>query len=93
MLLIDDIVLAPYRGLMWSLRKIREQAAAELNGESERIRDTLAGLYRELEAGAITEEEFERREAILLDRLEALEEREESDEQREGDAGDSGGQE
>lgn len=90
MLLIDDIVLAPYRGLLWSLRKIREQAAAELNGESERIRDTLAGLYRELEAGAITEAEFERRESILLDRLEALEER---DEQREGDAGNTGGQE
>lgn len=81
MLLIDDIVLAPYKGLMWTFRKIYEQAEEEQNGEAERIRDTLTDLYRTLEAGEIPEDEFERSEAALLDRLEALEERDNIDDE------------
>lgn len=83
MLLIDDIMLAPFKGLMWTFRKIHEQAEEEQNGEAERIRDTLTDLYRAVETGAMSEEEFQRREEALLDRLETLEARDDGGEETE----------
>ncbi|WJV67090.1 gas vesicle protein GvpG [Pectobacteriaceae bacterium CE70] len=74
MLLIDDILFSPVKGVMWIFRQIHELAEDELAGEADRIRESLTDLYMLLETGQITEDEFEQQEAVLLDRLDALDE-------------------
>jgi hypothetical protein len=74
MLLVDDILFSPIKGINWIFRKIHELAEEELVGEADRLRESLTELYMQLEAGQITEEEFEQQETLLLDRLDALDE-------------------
>jgi hypothetical protein len=74
MLLVDDILFSPVKGIMWIFRQIHELAEEELEGEADRIRESLTELYMQLETGEITEQEFEKQEAVLLDRLDALDE-------------------
>jgi len=74
MLLVDDILFSPIKGINWIFKQIHELAEEELSGEADRIRDNLTELYMQLETGEITEEEFEAQEAILLDRLDDLDE-------------------
>lgn len=70
--LLDDILLAPAKGLHFLAKKLMEQAAQELLDE-ERVRRELRELYVLLEIGGITEEEFEERERMLVERLEEIE--------------------
>jgi cytochrome c-type biogenesis protein CcmH/NrfG len=77
MILIDRILLAPIFGTVWIARKIQEAVSAEQEAESEALTDQLSELYMQLETGRISEEEFDAREAELLDRLDALEGQEE----------------
>jgi hypothetical protein len=74
MLLVDDILFYPIKGINWIFIKIHELAEEELSGEADRIRESLTELYMQLETGEISEEEFEQQEAVLLDRLDALDE-------------------
>ena len=74
MLLIDDILLLPFRGLMCVFREIHNAAQQEVANDAQAIRTELRELYMMLETGRITEEEFDDREKALLDRLEELEE-------------------
>ena len=74
MLIVDDILLFPVKGINWIFKQIHEIAEEELEGEADRIRDSLTELYMLLETGQITEEEFEQQEKELLDRLDNLEE-------------------
>lgn len=74
MLLVDDILLSPVKGITWVFKQIHQLAEEELEGEADRIRDSLTELYMMLETGEISEEEFERRETELLDKLDALNE-------------------
>jgi hypothetical protein len=71
--LIDNILLAPARGLLRVFREIHEAAQQEYANEAEAIREQLAALYRMLEAGQIAEQDFDAAEGPLLDRLDALE--------------------
>ena len=70
--LLDDILLAPLKGLIFIAEKIHEQAMEELLDE-EGVREALRELYMLLETGKISEAEFEEREATLVERLEELE--------------------
>lgn len=72
MFLVDDILLAPVHGIFWIFREIRDAAQQEYDGESESITAELSELYMMLETGKITEGEFDARERILLDRLDAI---------------------
>jgi Gas vesicle protein G len=72
MLLIDDLLLAPFRGFFFVLREIENAARAELLAERGRIVSSLAALNRELEEGRLSETEFEVEEQALLQRLERL---------------------
>jgi len=74
MLLIDDILLFPARGVGWLVEQVRHAAQQELANESDNLRAELSELYMMLETHQITEEEFTAREATLLDRLTRLEE-------------------
>lgn len=73
MLIIDDILVSPVRGLFWIFRELHNAVQEEAVNEVENITQQLSELYMMLETGKITEDEFDEREAILLDRLDALE--------------------
>lgn len=84
MFILDDILLSPVRGITWVFKKVHQAALDEIDQRGERITAELSELYRMLEAGAITEEEFDARERQLLDQLDEIEEIKRSDE-AEGD--------
>lgn len=76
MLLIDDILRFPMSGLLWIFEEIQEAAEQELCAEADSITVELQQLYGSLERGQITEEEFDRRERVLLDRLDKIQDSE-----------------
>ncbi|GAA2728683.1 gas vesicle protein GvpG [Streptomyces nogalater] len=61
--------LAPVRGSAWAVRQVLREAE-RIYYDPATVRAELARLEEQLEAGEITEEEFDRREDELLDRLE-----------------------
>ena len=74
-LLVDDLLLAPVRGLLWVFEKIHDAAQEEIAGERDAVSAELRELYMMLETGRITEAQFGDRERTLLDRLESIQER------------------
>ena len=78
MLLIDDLILAPGKFVLWILRQVHEAEEKELDQESERLTAELGELHRRLEAGAIDERKFDVRERQILDRPDELKARGES---------------
>jgi hypothetical protein len=72
MLLIDDLLLAPLHGLLWVARKVDDALGQEQEREEEELKERLRELYLRLESGQLEEQEFEAREAELLDRLDAI---------------------
>jgi hypothetical protein len=77
MFLIDDIFLAPFRGITFVAQAVYDAARDRVEDRRTALRDELNDLYMQLELGEITEEEFDEREEEILDRLDALREAEE----------------
>jgi hypothetical protein len=73
MFLLDDILLAPIRGVHFIASSIYDAAQEEVENEKRMLRDELNDLYMELETGDLSEEEFEAREEEILNRLDELE--------------------
>ena len=73
MFLIDDLLLAPFKGLAWIAEKLRDQAWGELTDRS-KIQAELLELQMLYEMEEISEEEYNRKEAALMERLSAIEE-------------------
>ena len=72
MLLVDDILLFPFKSISWIVRQIHHAVEEEQALEEENITRELSQLYMMLETGRITEDEFDRREAEFLDRLDEI---------------------
>ena len=68
------ILTAPLNGLLRVFEEIAARAEQELN-DDEAVKAELMALYSKLEAGAISEEEFEQQEMALALRLEQIEQR------------------
>lgn len=79
MLLVDDLLLAPFSSLLWIFKELHKAVQQEKAGEADVVTRALSELYMQLETGVITEEEFATQEARLLDRLEAIQNREDGD--------------
>ncbi len=73
MLLVDDILLSPVRGLFYIFKQIHNAAEEEFLNEED-ITAQLSELYMMLETGKMTEEEFDKKESELLNRLDLIEE-------------------
>ncbi|MDI6761051.1 MAG: gas vesicle protein GvpG [Candidatus Brocadiaceae bacterium] len=73
MFLVDDILLSPIKFPLFVFKKIHEAAENEFT-DKDKITSQLRELYLLVEAGRISEEEFNQREAELLDQLEAIDE-------------------
>jgi hypothetical protein len=63
--------LAPLRGTIWVAERLAEYAEGQLDEEGA-IRRLMLDAEAALESGELTEEEFERIEDELLDRLDAI---------------------
>lgn len=71
MLLIDDILLAPLKGVIWLGKKINEVVEREVSDEG-RIKERLMELQLRFELDEISEEEYKKQEKELLARLDAI---------------------
>ncbi|MBI2501072.1 MAG: gas vesicle protein GvpG [Deltaproteobacteria bacterium] len=75
MFLLDDILLAPLKGVAWVAEKLREVADKELF-DPDKIREELMSLQAKLDMGDISEEQYREIEKALLERLTAIQNRE-----------------
>lgn len=73
MVIVDDILLFPMRGLLFVFQEIHKAVQQEFKNEAEAIRGELSRLYLLLESGQLTEAQFDESEKKLLDRLDELE--------------------
>ena len=78
MFLLDSILLAPVKGVMWMGEKLAEIADIEL-GDTGRIKENLMALQLQFELDEISQEEYDQKENELLDRLDALTEAEDKE--------------
>ncbi len=69
MFIVDDLLMAPARGLLWIFQEIHRAAQEEMVSDAESITAELSALYMRLETGKLTEEEFAAEEKLLLERL------------------------
>jgi hypothetical protein len=71
MFLLDTILLAPLRGVMWMGQKINDVVDQELN-DAGRVKEDLMALQMQFEMSQITEQEYTEKERDLLDKLDRL---------------------
>lgn len=71
MFLLDDILLAPLKGVIWLGKKVNDVGERELYDEGG-IKDELMKLQLQFELDEISEQEYDRREEELLARLDAI---------------------
>jgi len=69
--LIDDIFLAPLKGVIWLGEKINEVVERELSDEG-LIKEKLMELQLQFELDEISEEEYNKEEEKLLARIDAI---------------------
>lgn len=74
MFLLDDILLAPIKGVKWIGEKLREVADKELF-DPDKVREELMTLQARLDMGDIGEEEYGVREKELLERMTEIQNR------------------
>ena len=72
MFLLDDILLAPMKGLAAVCRKVEEAARQDLENQEKATMSALGEIHRQLEAGQIDEKEFDLEETRLLEQIESL---------------------
>jgi hypothetical protein len=71
MFLLDSILLAPLKGVIWMGQKLSDMAEKELSDKG-RIKEELMWLQLQFELDEISEEEYNKKESELLDRLDAV---------------------
>ena len=71
MFLLDDILLAPIKGLAVICQKVHQAAQEDLESQERAVLSSLTELYQQVDTGQIGDDDFNARESDLLDRLEA----------------------
>ena len=71
MFLIDDILFAPLNGIIWLGKNINEVAEKEFSDEGF-VKEKLMQLQLRFEMDEISEDEYNKQEKELLERLEAI---------------------
>ena len=78
MFLLDYILLATVKGIVWLGDKIAETIKAEEHDEN-RLKESLLELQMRLDLDQISEDEYRRQETDLLERMEAIRREEEEE--------------
>ena len=71
MFLLDSILLAPLKGVIWMGEKLGDMAQKELSDKG-RIKEELMRLQLQFELDEISQAEYDQKENELLDRLDAI---------------------
>jgi hypothetical protein len=71
MFLLDSILLAPLKGVIWMGQKLSDMAQEELTDKG-RIKEELMRLQLQFELDEISEDEYNKKEIELLNRLDAI---------------------
>lgn len=71
MFLIDDILLAPLKGVVWLGKKINDIIEKEMSDEGQ-IKERLMELQLRFEMNEVDEQAYKRQEKELLERLDAI---------------------
>jgi len=69
--LIDSILLAPLKGVIWMGQKLGDMAQKELSDKG-RIKEELMRLQLQFELDEIGQKEYNQKEKELLDRLDTI---------------------
>ncbi len=69
MFFFDDIMLSPFKGLLFIAKEIAKAADQQAESERTNAMTQLSLLHQQLENGEITEDEFNEREEALLNLL------------------------
>lgn len=77
--LLDDVFLAPFRGILWIAKQVHSAAQQDQENEIERLHQRLRELYMMVETGEIGDSEFVANEKQILDRLDELDNRHSSE--------------
>jgi len=67
-IILDTIFLSPFKFTVWVAQKLKDAAFEEMTDDS-KIHEEMLHLQMELEMEEITEQEYEKREAVLFERL------------------------
>jgi len=68
---LDDIAMSPFKGLLFIAKEVANAVKQQQEQDRASTMAELSSLHLQLESGGITEDEFDEREAELLDRLES----------------------
>lgn len=71
MFLIDSILLAPLKGVIWMGQKLGDMAQKELSDKG-RIKEELMRLQLQFELDEISQAEYDQKENELFNRLDAI---------------------
>jgi hypothetical protein len=74
-------VSVPYYGVRFVLKSLRDEVDREAENAEQDLQEELVALNMRLELGELTEEEFEAKEAVLLEQIRAARARNEADEE------------
>lgn len=85
MLLVDDLLAAPIKGILWVFKEIENAAHEEQRSRRDAIMASLSALYVSLEQGEISEEVFDEREQALLDELDSMDAQADADDAQDDD--------
>jgi len=72
MLLIDDLLLLPAKGIVGIFKKVHDLAREELEDTPEKLQAELFNLQIALEADQITEAEYQKKEKVILEKLKTI---------------------
>jgi hypothetical protein len=72
MFVVDNLLMAPAKGLMFILREVAKAASEAQEDERRTVMAELAALHRALDNGEVTEDAFDAAEAKLLERLDRM---------------------
>lgn len=72
MFLLDNILLAPAKGLLFIFKEIHKQAEEELRDSPEKLKKELYNLQTQLDSGQISEKEYMAMEEKILERWNKL---------------------
>ncbi len=73
MFFLDDIVMSPFKGFLFIAKEVAKAVDQAREDDRAGAMKELSMLHQRLEAGEITEDEFDQRESELLDLLESEE--------------------
>ncbi len=73
MFFLDDVVMSPFKGFMFLAREVANAVDKEKENQKLHLMSDLTSLHKMLEGGEISDDEFDEREAAILDLLERFE--------------------